>query len=239
MREPPHRKDLRNVPKLLVPQNCWISEGRPAHFRTSPLATMNVMSRSTLRVQVLKEVGWPHCNLHCLAGDRIRIICISYCSCILQAKSIEVNTGLGKSATFRQKSSAGNTPKLLTRVEQLRLLSKVEDAGLLSLGAEISDTLEAVATSPEPILQLDRAVPGRIGMQPVATIAVSCPSLVIYDRAPRAYWQAGRVDMRVVGPAMSSSAPPDSPSPSMSNRLSGEERPQPVQDREPRPPLQG
>ena len=38
-------------------------------------------------------------------------------------------------AVIRQAKNATTTPKLLSRVEALRLLSRVEEAGLLSLGA--------------------------------------------------------------------------------------------------------
>ena len=48
----------------------------------------------------------------------------------------EVNTPAQKEkAVIRQAKSATATPKLLSRVEALRLLSRVEEAGLLSLGA--------------------------------------------------------------------------------------------------------
>jgi len=48
----------------------------------------------------------------------------------------EVNTPAQKDkAVIRQSKSATTTPKLLSRVEALRLLSRVEEAGLLSLGA--------------------------------------------------------------------------------------------------------
>ncbi len=48
----------------------------------------------------------------------------------------EVNTPAQKDkAAFRNAREAAPAPKLLTRVEQLRLLSRVEEAGLLSLGA--------------------------------------------------------------------------------------------------------
>ena len=52
----------------------------------------------------------------------------------MQAETvIEVNTGL-KNASFRSKRSQGGQPRLLTRVQELRLLSKVEGLGLLSAG---------------------------------------------------------------------------------------------------------
>ena len=48
----------------------------------------------------------------------------------------EVNTPAQKEkAVIRQAKNATTTPKLLSRVEALRLLSRVEEAGLLSLGA--------------------------------------------------------------------------------------------------------
>lgn len=48
----------------------------------------------------------------------------------LQLMSIANNS---KEAQFRQRKDEPSTPKLLARVEQLRLLSKLEDLKLLSL----------------------------------------------------------------------------------------------------------
>ena len=49
-------------------------------------------------------------------------------------KSLEVNTGV-KAPSFRSKAGGVARTKLLTRVQELRLLSRVEDAGLLTAGA--------------------------------------------------------------------------------------------------------
>jgi hypothetical protein len=47
-----------------------------------------------------------------------------------------VNTPAQKDkAAFRQARGPQAAPKLLSRIEALRLLSRVEEAGLLSLGA--------------------------------------------------------------------------------------------------------
>ena len=55
---------------------------------------------------------------------------------ILQPCFAEVNTPAQKArAVIRAPKGVQSAPKLLSRIEALRLLSKVEDAGLLSFGA--------------------------------------------------------------------------------------------------------
>ena len=51
------------------------------------------------------------------------------------SRRAEVNTPAQKDkAAFRQAKGSQAAPKLLSRIEALRLLSRVEEAGLLSLG---------------------------------------------------------------------------------------------------------
>ena len=73
--------------------------------------------------------GYSLLPFHAPAGDA-RVVTHA------RLRHTEVNTPAQKEkAVIRQAKNATTTPKLLSRVEALRLLSRVEEAGLLSLGA--------------------------------------------------------------------------------------------------------
>lgn len=112
--------------------SSWSMFATGAPVLTRPSARV-VTNKAVACTAALKNIGAP-CFVPNPARERSSRRPVSVSA--HHSSVAEVNTPAQKSrAVLRAPKGPQQAPKLLSRIEALRLLSKVEDAGLLSLGA--------------------------------------------------------------------------------------------------------